>query len=274
MFNAGIERRLHPFLLSVAFVGAFAAGLLAAPGVLGQSRSRGAAASTVSVSFGKPAEWSFALSTTWVPPGTVTFSLRNRGRRQHTFGLCSSSGASTRCKVVATKLVAPGTTATVTVTLARNVYAYLSPGSKAATPPKSRFLLVVSPDPPLKVSVVPPANLPPTTSTTQLTETIGPSGPCASPQATTVTVTDFDFGFTLSPTTAPCGTITFIQTNTGQVDHNFDINGSAGHNQGLLGPGQSSTTVATFKPGLYQYYCDFSGHIVLGMIGTFRVTAS
>ena len=46
---------------------------------------------------------------------------------------------------------------------------------------------------------------------------------CASPRTTNVNVDIFDYGFTLTPSSAPCGTIVFAMSNSGTVEHDFNI---------------------------------------------------
>jgi plastocyanin len=94
----------------------------------------------------------------------------------------------------------------------------------------------------------------------------GKSLPCASPQATTVTVQMFDFGFLLSKTTVPCGTVTFNITNTGQAAHTFDVeaiasNGAKAYQGGktLLGNEMTTQVVTYTRTGTYQYKCDIHG---------------
>jgi plastocyanin len=92
---------------------------------------------------------------------------------------------------------------------------------------------------------------------------------CLHPKKSTVTVKEFEYGFTLSPKTPVCGTITFKQTNTGSLSHNFDITGvKAGK---LLNSHTSAKFTVTMKPGKYPYLCDVLGHASLGMVGTLTV---
>ena len=92
---------------------------------------------------------------------------------------------------------------------------------------------------------------------------------CLHPKKTTVTVKLYEYGFTLSPKSPVCGTITFKQKNIGGLSHNFDITGvKAGK---LLSPGQSTSFTVTLKPGKYPYLCDVLGHAALGMVGTLVV---
>src|SRR4051812_20689405 len=93
---------------------------------------------------------------------------------------------------------------------------------------------------------------------------------CAKPTKTTVSVTLFEYGYTLKPASVHCGTVTFKQKNTGAIPHNFDIQGvKAGkllnHNQ------TSSFTVKLMKTGKFSYLCDVLGHASLGMVGNLTV---
>jgi plastocyanin len=92
---------------------------------------------------------------------------------------------------------------------------------------------------------------------------------CLHPKTTTVKVTEFEYGFKLSPLPVHCGTVTFVQKNTGSLAHNFDIQGvRAGK---LLSTGQSSKFTVKLKAKKYPYQCDVLGHASLGMIGTLKV---
>ena len=91
-------------------------------------------------------------------------------------------------------------------------------------------------------------------------------------------MTIFDFGFTLSQTTVPCGSVTFLVTNTGAVTHNFDVevpaqNGVAAFGGGLnlLGGESQTQTVSYTRTGTFRYQCDL--HWIQGqMIGSLTVT--
>lgn len=94
---------------------------------------------------------------------------------------------------------------------------------------------------------------------------------CLHPKKSTVTVKMFEYGFTLSPKSPACGTVTFKETNIGALGHNFDITGvKAGK---LLNSHQSSSFTVKLNPGKYPYLCDVLGHASLGMVGTLTVKA-
>ena len=101
------------------------------------------------------------------------------------------------------------------------------------------------------------------------TPSSGGTSTCASPKTTNVDVNMFDFGFTVTPNSAPCGTLNITERNTGNVEHNFDIKGQAG---AIIQAGQSSTFRATLTPGSVSYICDVPGHDGLGMVGSMTIT--
>ena len=79
-----------------------------------------------------------------------------------------------------------------------------------------------------------------------------------------------EFHFTLAPTTAKHGTVTFKINNNGALAHDFSINGKtsaqiAAHKSGTL-------TVTFAKAGSYAYKCTVPGHAAAGMKGTLKVT--
>ena len=130
-------------------------------------------------------EYKFKLSKTKnIPVGTVTFKLVNKGKIPHNFKINGKTS----------KLINPGKTGTLTVTFKKKgSFAYLCtvPGH-AKLGMKGTLGIATAPAPP------------PTTTTTTST-----AATCANPVATTVTVSEFEYGFTLSQTTVPCGTVTF-----------------------------------------------------------------
>jgi uncharacterized cupredoxin-like copper-binding protein len=238
---------------------------------------RAPAATVVLVTAGKPSELAFRLSrSTALPAGTITFRVTNAGRLPHVFKLCTTPGATAvaaSCAGRATKVLAPGGTATLTVALRGGRYRFLStvPGQAAAG--MTGTLAVAAP-----AAVAPPAAAaaapPPVAAQPPAARTDGPSGaPCASPQPTTVLVTAFEFGFTLSQTIVPCGLVTFVLTDAGNLLHNFNVGNLFSSRGGIIGPGEAIRATQNFLPGSYQYYCDVTGHIAFGMVGTLTVTA-
>jgi uncharacterized cupredoxin-like copper-binding protein len=85
------------------------------------------AATVVNVTAGKSG-FSFALSKSTVPHGAITFKVKNAGGFPHSFKLCSSpkGGSANSCAGKGTPTIAPGSSATLKVTLAKKgSYEYL-----------------------------------------------------------------------------------------------------------------------------------------------------
>ena len=112
---------------------------------------------------------------------------------------------------------------------------------------------------------------------------------CTSPQTTNVAVDEFEYGYTLTPSTVPCGTVIFDMTNSGGETHNFSItrsptlkplgqfldftSGATLMNVGeYLTAGGSATMKVVLVPGTYGYVCDVGGHAHAGMLGALKVT--
>jgi len=236
----------------------------------------------ITVTAGKPSELAFSLSrSSLLPAGQVTFKVTNKGVLTHDFKICTSPTAAatkTSCVGKVTKMLAPGKSATLTVTLKRKgKYEYLCtvPGhAKSGMKGLIGIGVKVAPVAVVKTTTTTTTTTtaaPPTTSTTTTTTAAG-GGTCASPVTTAITVKMFEYGFTLSQSSAPCGTLVFTEVNTGNLAHNFDINGHAGP---MLNPGSPNATFsATLTPGTYTYVCDVPGHDELGMNGQFTVTSS
>ncbi len=81
-------------------------------------------ATTVKVTAGKPTEFHFTLSKKSVPAGAVTFSIVNKGKLAHDFKIGGKTS----------KMIQPGKSATLKVTLKKGKSAYLCtvPGHAAA----------------------------------------------------------------------------------------------------------------------------------------------
>jgi uncharacterized cupredoxin-like copper-binding protein len=186
-------------------------------------------------------EFKFKLSRKTAPVGTVVFKVVNRGKIGHDFKINGKK----------TPLLKPGKSATLKVTFkkkGRFNYLCTVPGH-AALGMKGVFAVGTSAPPP-----------PPPTKPTTTTTSPGPGG--------TVNVSEFEYGFTLSPSSVPSGNVTFVMTNTGTTTHNFDISGvKAGP---FIEPGKSATMTVNLQAGRqYTYLCDVPGHAALGMKGTF-----
>jgi plastocyanin len=86
----------------------------------------------------------------------------------------------------------------------------------------------------------------------------------------TISVDEYEFGFTLSRQTISAGKVTFVMRNIGALMHNFDLIGVL--DGPFLVPGQTSTMTVTLKPGSYTFVCSVKYHAAEGMQGTFVVT--
>jgi uncharacterized cupredoxin-like copper-binding protein len=134
---------MHRHRLTIAFCvfGVGCAGLLAAllgfqtASAAGQVR---AAAVTVTVTAGKPAELAFKLSkTSNITAGPVTFKVTNAGSLSHDFKICTvpvTKLTANSCVGKATPLLAKGKSATLTVTLKKGQFEFLCtvPGHASA----------------------------------------------------------------------------------------------------------------------------------------------
>jgi len=241
---------------------------------------------TVVVTAGKPTELGFKLSKfSNLRPGTFVFKVTNRGVVTHDFKICTKPATNSKanaCVGKVTKMLKTGKTATLTVKLTKKgKYEFLCtvPGHAGAG---MKGLLgvgvkVTAAAEAAKASTSPSGSTgtqgeaaPPPTTTTPATSGSGSaSSTCASPVTTNVDVNMFDFGFTVTPSTAPCGTLNITERNTGNVEHNFDIKGQAG---AIIQPGETSTFKANLTPGQAGYICDVPGHDGLGMVGTMTIT--
>jgi WD40 repeat protein len=110
-----------------------------------------------------------------------------------------------------------------------------------------------------------------TTPTTTKPTTTTPVGNVAS----TIDVSMHEFSFTLTENGAPIasvpsGQVTFVVTDDGTIQHNFDLLNV--HVGGLMDPGQSQSFTVSLAPGTYKYQCDIPGHADAGMKGTLTVT--
>jgi plastocyanin len=92
--------------------------------------------------------------------------------------------------------------------------------------------------------------------------------PTAQASASTVNVSGKEFAFTLSPSSAKAGSVTFKFTNKGRLKHDFKI---AGKQTKILSKGKSQSITVKLKKGSYSYLCTVKGHAAAGMKGKFRV---
>jgi uncharacterized cupredoxin-like copper-binding protein len=98
---------------------------------------------------------------------------------------------------------------------------------------------------------------------------LGAPGPGAHAAKAKVAVTAKEFKFTLKPTSARHGSVTFTIKNAGKIDHDFKI---AGKKTAKIKRGKSATLTVKLKKGSYKYLCTLPGHAASGMKGTFKVS--
>lgn len=135
--TAGRVRRRA--LLSVAAAaGAAGAFVLSGGAASGHTAAPSAHSTVITVRAGSPSTYSFSLSkAVGLSTGSFTFHITVAGKTPHDFKVCTTpvSGAATdSCAGVATKVLKPGQSASLTVTLPRTgLYEYLSsvPGQAA-----------------------------------------------------------------------------------------------------------------------------------------------
>lgn len=231
--------RSHPTARSVGISLAVAA-LIAGGFALAPGRAAGTTQVKTTTITVAASEFKFKLSKKIAPVGTVVFKVVNRGKIAHNFKIDGKK----------TPLLKPGKSATLKIAFKKKGhFGYLCtvPGH-AALGMKGVFAIGTSAPPPK------------TTTKSTTTTNPGPGG--------TVKVSEFEYGFTLSPSSVPSGNVTFVMTNTGTTTHNFDISGvKAGP---FLDPGKSASLTVNLQAGRrYSYLCDVPGHAALGMTGTF-----
>jgi nitrite reductase (NO-forming) len=180
------------------------------------------------------------------------FKLVNKGKIPHDFKIAGKTS----------KMIAPGKTGSLTVVFKKKgSYAYVCTIFGHAKLGMKGTLAIAT------AAVTPPPTTTPTTT--------APAAVCTNPVATTVTVSEFEFGFTLSETTVPCGTVTFVMTNNGTVTHNFVLSGAVPATSGVgptINPKQTVSMATTVVPGSFDYLCSIPGHAESGMKGTLTVT--
>jgi nitrite reductase (NO-forming) len=215
-----------------------AAGLAAAGFGFGTASASAGKAKTTTVVV-KATEWRFAMSRKTVPAGTVIFKVVNKGKIGHDFKIAGKK----------TKILAPGKSATLKVVFKKKgKYPYL-----CDVPGHARLGMKGT----MGVGVAAPKS---STTTTTATTYPGPGG--------TVQVNEFEYGFTLTPSTIPSGNVTFVMKNTGTITHNFDIEGLPPGQ--FLDAGQTASMTVNLQAGrTYTYVCDVPYHAQEGMEGTF-----
>jgi uncharacterized cupredoxin-like copper-binding protein len=109
----------------VLIVLCLAFGALAAPAAL----AKPALLTTINVTAGKPTEFHFVLSKSTAKRGIIVFKIVNGGQIPHDFKFCSkrsSSAVATTCTGRSSKMISPGQSTTLRVTvLLKGSYEYL-----------------------------------------------------------------------------------------------------------------------------------------------------
>ena len=185
--------RPRRLMLAIPTLGLAALGLVLGLGgfrtapAAGQGRV--AEATPVTVTAGKPSEFSFKLSRSSALPwqgngrsSSVTFKVTNRGELSHRFKICSApvaEAALVSCNGSSTKLLEPGQSSTLTVVFGRRgSYEYLSsvPGQAAKG---MKGLLGIGVNLPAKATAAAP------TTTTPSSTAPSSTGPATTGSATT-----------------------------------------------------------------------------------------
>ena len=272
-----MRRKVFFAVVLASCAGLLAAGAVASSAIFSTShattqasathaKTHNAKATVITVVAGKPSELAFQLSkSTKLAVGTYIFKVTNRGLGFHTFKLCTApvkTAAKNACVGKATRVLHPGQSATLTVTIKKTgKYEYLCsiPGHAAAG---MKGLIGVG-------VAVKAAPKPPTiTSAAVITVIAGKPS---------------ELAFQLSMSTKlEVGTYIFKVTNRGLGFHTFKFctapvktaakNTCVGKVTRVLHPGQSATlTVTIKKAGKYEYLCSIPGHAAAGMKGLIGV---
>jgi mono/diheme cytochrome c family protein len=135
--------------------------------------SRNVTTSTINVTVGNPSEISVSFSkSSLIPPGSVIFKVKNLGKLAHTFKVCLSpaGGTANSCLGKSVSLAKSGLTGTLTLTLKKGKYEFLSTVS-GQTVAGLKGLIGVGLTVPKATSVIPKASTGGTTTTGKTTTT-------------------------------------------------------------------------------------------------------
>jgi uncharacterized cupredoxin-like copper-binding protein len=146
--------------------------------------------------------------------GTVVFRIANHAKVARDFRIAGRR----------TPRIAPGATATLTVSVAKTGLALLSSSGPPGSAPLRGVLTFID--------------------------------PCTNQATTAVTVQMSEAPPVLSRTSIPCGTVTFTVTNAGTVVHTFHVDAAVGGDGPRLQPGQTASfTVRLTTKGKVFYRC-------------------
>jgi uncharacterized cupredoxin-like copper-binding protein len=179
-------------------------------------------------------EFKITLATTKFNAGEIIFEAKNNGKIQHDLAIKQTGQK--------TKLISPGGTAELKVTLKPGTYELYCtvPGHEAAG---------------MKQNI--------TVSSAQTT-TQASTTTTAKPAATKVQVAESEFKITLASTKFKAGEIIFEAKNDGKIQHDLAIK-QTGEKTKLISPGGTAELKVTLKPGTYELYCTVPGHEAAGM---------
>jgi uncharacterized cupredoxin-like copper-binding protein len=215
------------------------AGLLCGAALVGTAVAR-AADTAVSVTL---TNTKISLSEKTVMVGTVKFTVANKSTTARKFSIAGKT----------TPAIAPGKTATLRVKFtSKGSYAHVSSGRGRTV---KGALVVVSPTP--QGTAIQSGSSASSSSTAGLNV-------CMHPVSTTVHVLMTDGHFEFSQTTIPCGSVTFVMTNAGTLEHIISLGGGA---KPGLNPGQTGSMTVNLTPGDQYWECGTFGHDDVGEQG-------
>ncbi len=201
-------------------------------------------------------EFKIVTSTTTFKAGQITFEAKNVGKIPHDLAIKQTGDK--------TKLIQPGGSATLTVTLKAGKYELYCtvPGHEAAGMKLNITVSSTGQQP-----AAPPSTSTKTGTTTAATTTTT----TAKPQTTKVAVTETEFKVEAASTSLKAGQITFQAKNAGKIPHDLAIK-QTGDKTKLIQPGGTAELTVTLKPGTYELYCTVPGHEAAGMKQNITVT--
>jgi uncharacterized cupredoxin-like copper-binding protein len=196
-------------------------------------------------------EFKITTATTTFKAGGITFEAKNVGKIPHDLAVKQTGQK--------TKLIQPGGSATLKVTLKAGKYELYCtvPGHEAAG---------------MKLNItVTSGGQPGAAPSSQTSTKAGTTRTTAKPQATKVAVSETEFKIEAASTSFKAGKITFQVKNAGKIPHDLAIK-QTGDKTKLIQAGGSAELTVTLKPGTYELYCTVPGHEAAGMKQNITVT--